>query len=361
VTSRARMSVAMRLGEPDRVPVMAQLGARPLLPQRRLDAVDVWHSTEAFTEALVRFSNGIVRWHSREPPGARPGVALAHRTRRPARSGAGHHLGATGGGRWRRRRQPARLRPDGNALPPDIPGGRSRGALLRRAARPPGPHVSQSWELDGAPADPGERFFPPGTWTPCAGSSRVQDTRCRCTAKSLALFAVPRTARLREGPACHDGRRGENEGLPGAADRGSDCPGRGLASAGADALLMSSAFAGAGFISRRHYSEFVLPFERAVIAGIKAHHDVPVYTHTCGAIGDRLDLMLATGTDGIDTLDPPPLGSVELATPSASSPTARSSRECRPGEHGVAWDTGDGARGRAGAYRPGRAGWAATC
>ena len=30
------------------------------------------------------------------------------------------------------------------------------------------------------------------------------------------------------------------------------------------------------------------------------------------AIGDRLDLMLETGTQGIDTLDPPPLGTVEL-------------------------------------------------
>ena len=40
--------------------------------------------------------------------------------------------------------------------------------------------------------------------------------------------------------------------------------------------------------------------------------DLPFYTHTCGAIGDRLDLMEATGLDGIDTLDPPPLGTVEL-------------------------------------------------
>ena len=35
--------------------------------------------------------------------------------------------------------------------------------------------------------------------------------------------------------------------------------------------------------------------------------------HTCGAIGDRLDLMAETGVDGIDTLDPPPLGTVDLA------------------------------------------------
>lgn len=89
--------------------------------------------------------------------------------------------------------------------------------------------------------------------------------------------------------------------------------GCGLARAGADAILVSSAFAGAGFISPRHYEEFVLPCERRVIAGIRREHDIPIYTHTCGAIGDRLELMAATGTNGIDTLDPPPLGTVELA------------------------------------------------
>jgi uroporphyrinogen-III decarboxylase len=89
---------------------------------------------------------------------------------------------------------------------------------------------------------------------------------------------------------------------------------RGQAAAGIDALLISSAFAGAGFISPRQYRTFVLPFERALVESVKrAYPDLPVYTHTCGAIGDRLDLMEETGTDGIDTLDPPPLGTVELA------------------------------------------------
>ena len=36
------------------------------------------------------------------------------------------------------------------------------------------------------------------------------------------------------------------------------------------------------------------------------------YVHTCGAIGDRLDLMSKTAVDGIDTLDPPPLGTVYI-------------------------------------------------
>jgi hypothetical protein len=82
---------------------------------------------------------------------------------------------------------------------------------------------------------------------------------------------------------------------------------------GADAILVSSAFAGAGFISKKYYERFVLPHERRLIRAIKAARPgLPVYTHTCGAIGDRLDLMEATGLDGIDTLDPPPLGTVEL-------------------------------------------------
>jgi len=78
-----------------------------------------------------------------------------------------------------------------------------------------------------------------------------------------------------------------------------------------DAILVSSAFAGAGFISREMYREFVAPYENEVFVAIRAA-GVKSYVHTCGAIGDRLDLMAETSVDGIDTLDPPPLGTVEL-------------------------------------------------
>jgi uroporphyrinogen-III decarboxylase len=82
---------------------------------------------------------------------------------------------------------------------------------------------------------------------------------------------------------------------------------------GVDAVLISSAFAGGGFISPKHYEEFVLPYERKVIERIHREVGVPVYIHTCGAIGDRLELLAASGADGVDTLDPPPLGNVDLA------------------------------------------------
>lgn len=88
--------------------------------------------------------------------------------------------------------------------------------------------------------------------------------------------------------------------------------GKKQASMGVDAILISSAFAGAGFISRKHYEEFVAPYERKIVEEIQKEYNIPVYTHTCGSIGDRLDLMMKTGTNGIDTLDPPPIGTVDL-------------------------------------------------
>jgi uroporphyrinogen-III decarboxylase len=78
-----------------------------------------------------------------------------------------------------------------------------------------------------------------------------------------------------------------------------------------DAILVSSAFAGAGFISRTMYEEFVVPYEDEIFRAIHKH-GLRSYVHTCGAIGDRLDLMSRTAVDGIDTLDPPPLGTVHL-------------------------------------------------
>ena len=81
---------------------------------------------------------------------------------------------------------------------------------------------------------------------------------------------------------------------------------------GIDAIKLSSPFAGAGFISPGFYSKFVLPFEREIIRTVR-EKNVHIYVHTCGEIGDRLGLMLGSGTSGLECLDPPPLGNVELA------------------------------------------------
>lgn len=82
---------------------------------------------------------------------------------------------------------------------------------------------------------------------------------------------------------------------------------------GCDAIKISSPFAGAGFLSRDMYREWIVPYEARVARAVREEGGF-VYTHTCGAIGDRLDLMAETGLNGIETLDPPPLGTVDLLT-----------------------------------------------
>lgn len=84
--------------------------------------------------------------------------------------------------------------------------------------------------------------------------------------------------------------------------------------AGVDVMKISSPFAGGSFISLEFYKRFVVPFEREVVHKIHAYApQIPVYTHTCGFIGDRLELMADSGIDGIECMDPPPLGNTELS------------------------------------------------
>jgi uroporphyrinogen decarboxylase len=84
------------------------------------------------------------------------------------------------------------------------------------------------------------------------------------------------------------------------------------ARAGADAILVSSAFAGAGFLSLEHYRRFVLPYEKSVAERVHRETAAPIYVHTCGSIGDRIGAMAEVGYDGIDTMDPPPLGNTDI-------------------------------------------------
>jgi len=81
---------------------------------------------------------------------------------------------------------------------------------------------------------------------------------------------------------------------------------------GAHAIKISSPFAGMGFLSPEMYEQFIIPFERRIAQAVKAEGAF-VYTHTCGAIGDRLNLMVQSEVSGIECLDPPPLGNVELS------------------------------------------------
>ncbi|MEN8231035.1 MAG: uroporphyrinogen decarboxylase family protein, partial [Bacteroidota bacterium] len=78
-----------------------------------------------------------------------------------------------------------------------------------------------------------------------------------------------------------------------------------------DAIKISSPFAGMGFISPEFYRQFELPYLSQVSDAIKAQ-GIPGYVHTCGHINDRLEIMAESGITGLECLDPPPIGDVEL-------------------------------------------------
>ena len=78
-----------------------------------------------------------------------------------------------------------------------------------------------------------------------------------------------------------------------------------------DAIKISSPFAGMGFMSPEFYRQFELPHLTRVSDAIKAQ-GIPAYVHTCGHIHDRLEIMAESGVPGLECLDPPPIGNVEL-------------------------------------------------
>ena len=82
--------------------------------------------------------------------------------------------------------------------------------------------------------------------------------------------------------------------------------------AGVDAMKLSAPWSGKRFISPQVYRTVVAP-AHAVLIGTCQDEGVPVYCHTCGAIGDRLEQMIDIGFNGLECLDPPPLGDVDLA------------------------------------------------
>ena len=303
VTPRERMAAAMRHGPADRVPVMCQLALGHYFLHAGLDPVDVWHDGEAFAEALVRAAAALrLRRHPREPARAATRTGGAHVERvetvgpRPARRVEGRPV---------------------TVCPPDD-----------------NPHVFQP-DRAHAPASSGSTT---STRRGSSTSSRTRSSASRWLERAVPALALghaapraragarrqrPRRGLLAVQPAVRGGRASRRRSWRSATDAGrveacldARCEATvelmaGHVAAGADAVLVSSAYAGAGFISPATTAEFVLPFEARVVAGFKARcPGTPVYTHTCGAIGDRLELMAETGTDGIDTLDPPPLGDV---------------------------------------------------
>ncbi len=81
--------------------------------------------------------------------------------------------------------------------------------------------------------------------------------------------------------------------------------------AGVDAVNVSAPWSGQNFISLNMYEEIIAPAQK-IIVDVCRKNNVVSYCHTCGAIDDRLEMIIDIGFDGIECLDPPPLGNVLL-------------------------------------------------
>ncbi len=314
MSGRARIAAAMRHEPVDRVPVMCQLALGHYFLNTAVPAVDVWHSTEGFGEALLtlqrryEFDGILVNLPGRDP-------AWRSHVGRIEETVNGRII------RWKNGwatvcpadDNPHNYREDGREYHPSV-GEIDPGRLFYVEPHDLGGlKYPAAWGFSEEPVLHDD-FFPPWHFdtleyvkSRTAGGVSVHGEIFSPFSQFMELLGyAPALRALIQDP-------GKCRAALEALACGAIALGRGLAARRVDAILMSSAFAGAGFISRQHYCDFVLPYERRVIAGIQETHSIPVYTHTCGRIGDRLELLVETGTNGIDTLDPPPLGDVDLA------------------------------------------------
>lgn len=298
MTPRERIRTAMNLGVPDRVPVMAQLSIGHMLVQLGVSPVEFWHDETTFVEGLVclreryQFDGILVSLHGHDPDWKHE---VSER-----RIVEGEEIVL-----WR----------NGDSLvyPTDD---------LPHPLMPRSPAVTLA-ELNNADLPALLEYIPvsQGLWFRIHESNR------------LGIFGSLRR-KVGEDISIHGEVTspfdyyldlvGLEQGLIGLLEFPNEA--RRILSRFAalvtalagdmsredvDAVKISSPFAGAGFISPAMYREFVLPYETPVVQAIQ-REGIPAYLHTCGSIGDRLELMLESGIKGLECLDPPPLGNVEL-------------------------------------------------
>ena len=299
MNSRERMALAMQLQKPDRVPVMCQLALGHYFLNTGYAPHEIWFDSEAFAEALVmlqrryRFDGILVSLHGHAPDWERR-IAGFYRELDGERI------------RWKSGDStffpgddlPV-FRPAQSAAPPDFSG-------FDPSFLPP--------RVGYIPVSQGLRFAldPEHLYDAVVGvvgrAGRDFSVHGEVTSPLdyyLDLFGFEQAmVGLLEDP----GRAAAildrfTDGIVAIAE--------GLAASGVDAVKISSPFAGAGFLSTAFYRTFVLPNESRIARAAEAL-GVRAYIHTCGDIHDRLELMAASGASGIECLDPPPLGRVDL-------------------------------------------------
>lgn len=294
------MAAAMSGGAfPDRVPVMCQMSIGHMLRQTGASPSRFWHSSEDFVAGLLalrskyRFDGILVSLHGHAPDWERRVLSLA-------RGPDGERV------RWKTGDETFFSVDDLPVVRPARPPVRPRFEDFDPAALPDRPAyipVSQGLRFE---LDP-DRLFDSVERT-VAAAGREFSVHGEVTSPLdyvLDLFGFE-AAML--GFIDDPGRAAD---LLDRLAAGLAALAEGLVAAGADAVKISSPFAGAGFCSGAFYRRFVLPYESRIARAVEAR-GARSYLHTCGDIHDRLELMAGSGASGIECLDPPPLGRVDL-------------------------------------------------
>jgi len=296
MTSRERMAAAMAHQPIDRVPVMCQMAIGHICLNTGCSPVELWHDTDTYVTALFAMCerygfDGILVSVPGGPPDWRDQVATMETTR------DGQIVS------WKR-------------------------ALENHSPYPLG--VRTLYRADDLPAPlEGHRLATLDTLDPSAIDvlgdvpewmlAPLRETIARsageCSVHGETFSPFDKLIELLGIEPAMVGLIDDAEKCHAILERGLEYAsnwGTAQVRCGIDAIKVSSPYVGGGLLSRRFYREFVVPYERRLVERLHAAGPVPVYTHTCGAIGDRLEDMVSTGIDGLECLDPPPLGDVEL-------------------------------------------------
>ena len=299
MTSKERVAAAMSGGRPDRVPVMCQMSIGHMLRETGASPSRFWHSAGDYVEgllalrALYGFDGILVSLHGHAPDWERRAASVS-------RAPEGDRV------RWKNGDETFFPSDDLPVFRPAVPRIRPEFDRFDPASLSPRPGyipVSQGLRFELDPAhlfDAVEMIVGP--------AGRDLSVHGEVTSPLdyvLDLFGFEQALL---GFLDDPGRAAAvlerfTEGIMKIAE--------GLAAAGVEAIKISSPYAGAGFLSTTFYRTFVLPYEGRIARAIEAKN-VRAYIHTCGDIHDRLELMAETGASGIECLDPPPLGRVDL-------------------------------------------------
>ena len=299
MTSKERMAAAMTGSRPDRVPVMCQMSIGHMLVASGVPPPELWHDAATFAEVLLAlrerygFDGILVSLHGHEPGWER---RVAGRESGPG----GERLRWKGGGTtfFPADELPLFL-PDEPPARPEFAGFDPR-TLPDRVAYIP---VSQGLRFVLDPEHPFDAVEIVLGRAGRAFSVHGEVTSPLDYFLDLFGFEAAMVGCLEDPGRARAVLDRFTDGIVRVAD--------GLAGTGVDAIKISSPFAGAGFLSKAFYGTFVLPFESRIARAIE-DRGVRAYIHTCGDIHDRLELMAGSGVSGIECLDPPPLGRVEL-------------------------------------------------